>query len=499
MDENLHKDKLESFFQKSLRDQEEGLSPDGWDMPGEEVWAGIDQELDASAVVVGGISWRNVAMAAALLIGILLIGFQAYTNYQLRQELAAQTEQIKTLKEEIQVLKSEKELETYYKPQQGLEEENITTQTAENNLHQPPVEKPTTIAQINLPGAEAQLINPEEESPIAGNATQNDVQALASDAELDKTLQKEEASVSSTNNTAVYFSNTEQVGIAKLHSNPVPLSLPRDKPKAALKAPSLDIDKAPTRLHFFAGVYVAPNLSGNSVMQRRPEAILFRKNESYQWSAERGVKLGVELSSRWRLYSGVSLYNVRLRSQQLFRLEYNPETETRIDDEYESVYALSVPSSYGASDVEVEVRRPANQAIQAGQRLLVDVRTQQELKFVSVPLVVGYQLRNGRVSFGLKAGLALNILNTKTFSSTAQARLAFLRLNRVRVERAYNATQSLTMDYLLGATLAYQLSPNWSIALEPTFRRNITPITETENFRTTNQALGVQLGAYFRL
>ncbi len=100
MGENLHKDNLEDFFQKSFSENEQGSTSDDWDLPDDKVWEGISnaiQEEPTKVVPMQAFVWKKwLGVAASFLIFTL-----AYCVYQDHQKLNGIAGKLEELQEYV--------------------------------------------------------------------------------------------------------------------------------------------------------------------------------------------------------------------------------------------------------------------------------------------------------------------------------------------------------------------------------------------------------------
>ncbi|MFM9949244.1 MAG: hypothetical protein ACKV1O_14990, partial [Saprospiraceae bacterium] len=139
-----------------------------------------------------------------------------------------------------------------------------------------------------------------------------------------------------------------------------------------------------SKIQWWAGVRGGPVYAANAVRTNQPGALLFRQQETSQWSSERGLNLKMVLPSGWYAQAGVSKYGIRQSASQVFRLRYERARERQLPSgEWESTFALSVPSSYGDSEAEIDLRRDDSDVLQEGQVLVVETKTTQALQYLS--------------------------------------------------------------------------------------------------------------------
>lgn len=281
-------------------------------------------------------------------------------------------------------------------------------------------------------------------------------------------------------------------------ASPLPALLPTSGQPVAMAAVSL-AKRAPKSGHFYAGVMMAPNQTFRQIQSDRPRAQLpafLRENESASWTTEYGVRVGWQPNRRMALSVGAGQYNMSQQSRHRFRIPFDPGRERpTTNNNFESNYNLSVPSSYGDADVVVGVQRPSNQPLLPGQFLNVETRTQINLRYISLPLTATYFLHSSpRLSVGVKGGVALSILDKQDFTATSTISLRGLRSRTITVQRQAPDIEKTMADYQLGAALWYRPAPGWTLSVEPSYRHSIGTVLERGDYSVSQYAWGVQLG-----
>ncbi len=279
---------------------------------------------------------------------------------------------------------------------------------------------------------------------------------------------------------------------------PLPSLLPTSEQPVAMAAVSL-ARRAPKSGHFYAGVMMAPNQTFRQIQSDRPRAQLpafLRENESSSWTTEFGVRAGWQPHRRIALSIGAGQYSMSLLSRHRFRIPFDPGRERPTgNNNFESNYSLSVPSSYGDANVEVGVQRPGNQPLMPGQFLTVDTRTQTDLRYISLPLTATYFLHSSpRFSVGVKGGVALSVLDKQDFTATSTISLRGLRSRTITVQRQAPDIEKTMADYQLGAALWYRPAPGWTVSVEPSYRHSIGTVLERGDYSVSQYAWGVQMG-----
>ncbi len=462
------KDRLEAFFRKAFAEQRDVPSEDGWNVPSSRVWDQVAAQLPAANVKKGA-HWSWILLLVLLLLfAFVATAFYLYwRNKQLRQTIAQQRNQIEQLQVEITAFC------TY---------ENVhltdTTRWLDYVDNEQFKSHPGTPINQGMP-IFSQIAN-----PLTPNINLKQGQS---------TVEVEGAWLPST---------SAPLGVAALPALPWRTIAPLHLDSLMLPAKPFKLVTPRTKPQFFAGVFIAPSYAYRS-LEPAPDAQyglpLFRKYEQARWSSEMGFRIGTQFAKRWTLRSGIGLYNIRQESNQRFRVFYDPGLEEPANNnEVQSRHALYVSSAYGNAEVEVNLNRSVNQPLIPGEPILLNVHTQQELSFISIPLLLGRTFGNGRMQAQVTGGIAANFLNAKAFQSSVRARRDEVAVPQIQVRRDLEAVQTQTFDYLLAASVDYQLNRNLFLRLEPTFRKNLSPIIYTTTFQTSAYTLGLQTGLFVK-
>ncbi len=258
--------------------------------------------------------------------------------------------------------------------------------------------------------------------------------------------------------------------------------------------------KQPGKIQWWAGVHGGPVYAANSVRTRQPGSLFFLNQEVTQWSSERGIDVKMVLPSGWYAGAGVGHYSIRQNATQVFRLRFARARERQLPSgEWESTYALSVPSSFGDTEAELDLRRDDSTPLQEGQLLVVETRSTQALQYLTYNIGTGFLKASGRWQFGGGAGIAFNVLQERKFTLTARARQAGIRLPVARTRSVFSDASGHSTDFQLNASIGYRVNSRWMLGVEPTLRHSLSPVVQHSNFSTAATAASLQLSVHYLL
>lgn len=467
----------EDRLRQTIRDAESDPEAQAWDTPSEAVWEQVSEVLEEKRRRLPLLLWWG-SLAAGVLLTVGGLWLVAENQLQLRSQQAEKTEQQISGKGQLHPEKAVSEAPSIGSPsatdteipgqqrssRQGKPEKNskITQHQASQQVDQNPAKNRI----LNL----TPEFSTNNSTALPSTQPENDAsQAVVVNFDaVDPLTTLEAASVS------MKFG---QAGFSTL-----PVKTPKQK------------------IQWWAGVHAGPVYTVNSVRTHHPGALLFRKQETSQLSSEQGVAVKMVLPSGWYAQAGISQYRIRQSASQVFRLRFERARERQLPSgEWESTFALSVPSSYGDSEAEIDLRRDDSNLLQEGQTLIVETKSTQALQYQSYCLGSGFLKSSGRWMYGAGAGIALNVLKAREFSLTAQSRQAGIRLPETRIRRSFSEAKGNTTDLQLSATLGYRMSPRWMVGIEPTLRHSLSPVVRHSGFSTAATSAGLQLSVHYLL
>lgn len=502
MEKEFQNDDMEAFFQKAFAELGDAPSEDGWDAPSDDVWAGI-QRANPGPKPAWWTSFRQW-VAALLAIALLLVLFSCLWGHYRKLESKIEQQALANEKLQLAVDSLQQQLD---REEDGaaskVSNENGKTAAAGEKLA-PDISRPLGSQGVSSRSSMAGL---DEENIKLLTAAQHESEQSGKNSAL-----PEHSPMAIAGARPISPTPSEGLSARVVMSPllPVPLPvLPVSKVVAGSNEPTLKISLdliQPVRSKpgFYLGAYTAWNYTSRDLFSKKvgadqPVRPIFEAREQGQGSMEFGMRAGLQLSRRWALESGVGAFSIRQQSRQLFRIIFDPSREQPDGSGVlESTYALAVPSAFGESQIEVDLRRATAQQIIPGEAIGLEVSAEQQLRFVSVPLTARYDMLSGRFRLGIKGGLTFNFLQATSLQTAVQVRRNGLRAPVARVRHRFSEVRGTNLDYILGLSARYRLPAGLEIALEPTYRRNLQPITARQDFFTRSYALGLQLGVNCR-
>lgn len=192
-------------------------------------------------------------------------------------------------------------------------------------------------------------------------------------------------------------------------------------------------------------------------------------------SVSLGVNLGMKLSNRWTLESGL----------QYARTDATTQTNLVIQT---STWQESIPATSqvrGNKQFESAVKR--EEVVEYDYR---DLNLRNEFQFASVPLKAGFLVLDKKLKLELNAGLIANIYMGNRLSGH-EDEIAQLTIG----PGDQSPYRELSFSGLAGIELGYRLLKRFDVVLEPNYRRSINSLTKDDaTFLTNPSGFGVVTG-----
>lgn len=500
MDNNNSKDNLEDLFRKSFHNPDRINQKDGWNVPAEEVWEGIQTGLASDKKPRRKLLyWHWAAIAASFL--LIISFFQLYQDAQRIKDLSNQ------LNENEQIVKDIKnQLETI--EQSKVEQQNITAQKEAIN---------------SQPTRKNQPLNTNNTTTYSNNTTafnkrQNFTKSFSKFDQNEpsfSTTDLEKMAVKASNNTLISSVNSiqdkaELEGLKAANQITVLAQLPTLNTSLSignrpifLNTPITPVIKKTTS--FYVATDYAPvwtNIQHKDFLLAPPN--FFPKREQQENSFSLGLQMGILWNGKWALETGIRYLHTNNKVSHNRAIPFNfLEEQLNGQGEYESSFSMQLNSSGGAVETDVVVARSSATEIAEETELNFDITFSNSLTYLEIPFLLKREFRVGNLGLSLKAGLVNRFLIDKSFNfqqiELDDARFQF----RPRGFREHANTRqqpnTYSNQYLVGFGLAYHVSPKLAIYAEPTFTRNIKPILDVGRASIIAQNKSVNVGMRYTL
>jgi hypothetical protein len=494
-----NKDRLEEYFRKSLESLGDEPSPGGWDLPSEHVWKGIEGGIlpmsGASGLGVKALLIKY-GLYAALTVAV---GYAAlhYHNHrkdvrEMQQVIVKQQQAIADMNETLMNIEKEQVpisldtplIEQKHMLQNEISEDLLTQNTQAGNRSSFSVEREKALVN-SRPGSSTgnatdSFNDPNKSVSIAYNTSEiSDVRATARLSNLDA-LKK-----------GIYLLTDKKLTPTLTYEwNMI-------KPINGAYSNTVTV-----------GAFLSPVYSHRSIYHKEKGiSTPYEKAESPQVSYTAGLNFGIPIGRNLGLSSGIYYSNLHLHSMQTIGLRFT--TIGGIKDSLgNSVnrYRTKLETSFGPVELESRVASNNKSAqgmeLNEGRPFPIKYEADMHLNQLTVPLLLQYHIGTKRFGVMLKSGIAGTfMLNHKLDIKKVHSLDKDLRHLETNIlnEKVLNTTHKFTLDLYAAAGFRASLTPRIDFNIEPSFRKNITPVFEDQKIETRMFALSFQTGLTFKL
>ncbi|MFN8250816.1 MAG: hypothetical protein U0V75_02955 [Ferruginibacter sp.] len=125
--------------------------------------------------------------------------------------------------------------------------------------------------------------------------------------------------------------------------------------------------------------------------------------------------------------------------------------------------------------------------------------TQNKFRTIDVPLVLGYELGNGRLHTNINAGVIVNAYSWQK-GEVLDSNYKPVTITTGKSNSAYQFKTNIGVGFIGSVSVYYKLNDRWHILAEPYFRYNLTPASkETITFKQKYNTAGIRVGLRYDL
>jgi opacity protein-like surface antigen len=260
--------------------------------------------------------------------------------------------------------------------------------------------------------------------------------------------------------------------------NETPKIVSATNDSAASKTQKDSTVKSISASHFSVSAFYSPNYSKEHLTPNTPAAKgyieEYKNTEKRQYAYSAGITVAYDLSKHLSIATG-GVYST---------LAYTIN-ESVIYAGYGSDNQLHF--NYHTSCGTIQIPNPYNTTLKKGDSLVFGSHGTQVLRFMSIPLMVRYQIPGNVISLYVFSGVSANLMMQER---------ATLVLNNSETTIINNVDGLKKMNYgfLVGAGLQYHVSNRMGIFAEPFYRASISSLTENLPFNCYPYSLGLNFG-----
>lgn len=492
-DKEKNTEQLRAILQQKMA--EASAVESGWNVPSDDVWMGLETELQANREKPSGGNSGMLYLMSAISIALL-------TVLLLRE--CSHSQQLELLRNEKQGIESSyQELKENCSQNAVIDSvtkqnENKVNKSPKPNLESTPVpifqndEAPKRLRSNEIPNSE--IIVPQDESTENISNEKGKVGLLFPSIPsmnfggniFSENMLLELIEVSKRSSSLNSFDEIQTLPISAfpLGKQNLELDLPKEnnQNKGLVLVPSL---------------HAAFSLTSNRLTGEIPDII---SNQKALSAYRGGIGLEAVLSRRLSIETGLQYATYRIQTDYALEVAFTHENEyTHDDGGIDNQYNHSLPSSMGDYPAQFVLTRADDAIIHEGEIMNLDLSVIQQSQFLSLPLYLRYSLGNSRLRTGIKAGVVANRLmevNSETPELISNHSEIHQRHTSIGNPLSDNLERN-TLDVSFGIDLRYHVTPRLGISLEGNYQRGITPVYQTEALKNYLDAGNVGVGLHF--
>lgn len=514
MDKNLHKDNLEEFFRRSFEEQKSMPPEEGWDLPSDDVWGGIAGSISGgSSGLLFLQSWKVWAVAASVLLGTVIFQFLSHQNQlnTLSTELTQQQEMIESLNAKLGKERQISNEKAVVDKTENTEKSDLNpNEINSENSFQNPIKTTDNQLVKNKTTAQKSGTDFAEKSNSKINSEESQAQNNTIKSEINSNPEKPNPEINITEKTdsnplkkdAVEPVKKQRIFAGDFAKLPAKNSLVSTSNSTQLNLPNLEglTPEYPTTetSKFSVTAYASPAFAKRVLKNNRLNIVRpFGEAERTEASYNTGLNFNYNLNNKWAVFTGGNYQKLRLSASHVFGFRYSKDKTvgTPTNDKIVTDHEPEIESSYGALTAEIRVQSDGTD-VKENDLIVARARSVQVLRNVGLVAGIARRFEFGRWSLGLKVAAVptwklSNEVNLKDL--TLPNRLVVKRLN-IREKKFNNKLNNFTLDAQIGAGIAYKITPELSLAFEPTYRTNVTPFYETNHREARISSWALQTG-----
>lgn len=207
-----------------------------------------------------------------------------------------------------------------------------------------------------------------------------------------------------------------------------------------------------------------------------------------------GLSAGADLGKNWRLESGLNYRKTSYTSTHKPDLRFKDRNQHGGQDHD---FSYNLNTAAGLTEIEFRAAQSdASELIDENETVGIEVKTRQEFQYVSMPLMLGYQVGRKRLHFEIKGGLAFNYLLDRSLeiSDVRFLNAKFRDPQRKPMAKCNPPAETLSVDYVFGAGVEYDLNERLSIGVSPVLTGSLIKNQMSPFARTGETATGLNMG-----
>ncbi|MCB9333176.1 MAG: outer membrane beta-barrel protein [Lewinellaceae bacterium] len=251
----------------------------------------------------------------------------------------------------------------------------------------------------------------------------------------------------------------------------------------------------PGQAGWYAGAVSGMFFTSRNLQTQTGQAL--NGTEAGTWTWQQGIQFGRTLNAHWAIESGLQRSSIQLQAERQIHFQYRTDREKFNADRYlyQSSTDQVVQTSFGEVEMWMDMGREPSRPILNLASVDIILRTNEQVNFLRIPVLLRYQAGKGPWQWSLNTGLGINLKSDYTLSLTAaRANRPGVRDISARVQNRPDGLAPVMLDAQFGAGLQYRLAPNWALELSPQLRYGISSINRNSALKSYAISSGLQLG-----
>lgn len=218
---------------------------------------------------------------------------------------------------------------------------------------------------------------------------------------------------------------------------------------------------------------------------------------AFGWAATANV--GYQVNKNWSFFAGVAYQKEVAYLEFSEGLKYDKNFETDINNEqqnYEQNYEANSP--FGNMGLNVRFSKDKSDNIPSETSFDVNIKGTFETTSLNIPLYAQYQTQKGRLKYGVKLGFSTQIILDKAFTTeNLTCSENALKPIETKVNKQPKWEHKVSIDNLIGASIAYAVTPNVDLSIEPTALLSLSSPHSTDKGSLSRVSGGLQMGVRY--
>ena len=473
-------DKLESYFKKHLSDETPG--EENWNVPSDDVWDKVLPEIQKKRGLF-------IPLQYLYIIGILVvIGLASIIWMVNRPDSPTDNTNISDNK-----MASPTDTKLVEETVILVDTQEPPSQNKINNTEESQTDNETIATTIVTDGQSGQT-GTDHKTVVFGENTSNEL--LTSEAEAVKketvlspvSIENERQNIDINLLASRSFDNITSAMVPTLIENTELLTRSPGETLSNVNEPINNKGK------FGIGAFLAPTWNGTKLTGNLSTGVI-ETSDMLLYSTNWGFEFRY-----FTLVTGVEKSEIKSWSKSLIDFAYDSSTEHMMPDgEMENTSPVPMQTPFGEIDTKITYRFPGDQTIPDGEPMYSAMETHQELRYLSIPLGVEYNImRFSRFNWFAEGGLRYNRALKDATQFTSRVLHEGHDMDVVDEEMTSHPTYTENyLSFYVGTGLNYQFSKSFQINTSGRYFGSITKVNLQDNLSTYVHGYNLKLGVVY--